>query len=260
MSDIRNIPLNYVEKKNLIKDYVDLNIKSRKNFTRQEKYLITYYYNKLKDSGYFQQIKQVKNKQRRIVGLRPTSRIVRSKKIKEKGLPRLKGYIVPAASKGQKVRNRTILGENYTKLYFPFNFAPDFEDEQGTQIEKTYTYLKKTIGKTFKTALEAEYFTIVLVSNYELGQRKNRHARASGRTRNGQEIAEGADPLDRKLKILARELYILLERADSSYSYERLIDENLDLVKGLYFYRFKNQRKPNAKEKKTVRVKKRGKS
>jgi hypothetical protein len=238
--------LSYQEKLNLIKEYTSLGINSRKyyaknpNYTRTEKWLISRYYNVAKESGYFDIQKG------RLI---PKVKIVKSKKKKEKGSPRFKGYFIPSARPGDIVRGNKIIHDNYIKEFIPLNLKRAPLDE-----DKLYPFIFKRVSQALephKNKLKrGTYFTIVLINDLEVGQ-LNRKSTQKQFRQGGQPFSRDLSG-EKKIEDISGFIFELMLKARLEYDVKKG-----ELIKGLFFWQFVNQRKPKNKERKIARKRKR---
>lgn len=230
----------YGEKLKTVRQFTTLGIKSKKNFTPQEKRLITRYYNNLRKTGYIEYDPEIGVYTQKV-------KFIKSKKPKEKikGMPKISGYFVPGAKPGDIVRGNKIVRDNLTKEFFALNFskAPVSGDFKKL-VEYCHDKILKALGPVFKTVKENDYFTIILLNGFEIGQvnRSKNKNKKEGRAYGGKDTAPA-----RKVKILAEKIAELLIRADDRYA------PGLDTITGIYLWKFKNQRAPTKKEKKIVK-------
>lgn len=243
-------PLGYQEKLKAIKNYTSLGINSKKynaknpNFSLREKKIITKYYNTLKTSGYFDYDPEEQV-------FIPKVKIVKSKKKKQKGSPRLNGYIVQGANPNDKIRGGKIIKGNYEKIFIPMDFSdlPVGDDDALDEVITEVVF--DAITPYYEDLKYGDYFTIVLQNGWELGQRKGK-AIEKDKRRDGQKIAEDLEGEDKFMNLVDK-IRELIEYARNKYKME-----NKEMVTGIYLWKFTNQRKPNNKEKSVINKKKKG--
>lgn len=250
-------PLNYQNKLNQIKNYTTLGINSKKyyaknpKFTRREKWLISRYYNLTKESGWFEYNQADKE-------LVPKVKFVKSKKKKQKGAPKLAGYVIQGANPGDKIRGGKIIKENYEKTFIPLDFSSLIEAEAefkaeypGEEFDDYHSYIEDEIRTAldphYDELTEGSYFTIVLLNGWELGQNK-RKSTLKNKRKDGQAIARDLS-FDKKIDNLVEKIEELFMRASNKY--------NVSIIKGIYLWNFTKQRKPTKKEKSVIKSTKR---
>lgn len=228
--------LSYIEKREIVRNYVKLPFRTRKNFDRREKWYLSYYYNLLrnkgiieeKDGNIFQKVKIVKNNKSNL-----------------KGAPRLKGRVVRGASPNDRVRGNKIFRDNLTKTFVKLDFTFDSEDEQDIKNE-----ISKEIKSKFRDIdlKPQDYFTVVLIGGAEFGQNQRKKTKKSER-REGRAYGTGLQKSD-KINEIIRLCEEIILRAITKYK-----PDIEDIVSGVYIYRFKNQRKPTKKETRLIKRK-----
>lgn len=253
----------YQAKLKLISDITTLGINSKKynaknpNFSRSEKIRITKYYNYAKESGFF----GIENEK-----FIPKVKLIKSKKKTAKGFPAFGGYFIQGAAPTDKVRGGKIIKDNFEKTFIEMDFENVYDQTieewveahaEGTRPDEFIAENPKDdILEIVTDAIEpyteelkrGDYFTIVLQNGWEIGrgQRKN------WKVKRGQPIAEDLEG-EEKIENLADKINELLSRAVSKY------ETTVTLVKGVYLWQFKNQRKPNNKERKIINGKRKRK-
>ena len=225
----------YQEKLKIIRPFTKLGIKNRVNFTPSEKRMITIYYNELIDSGliendgnkYIQKVKFVKNKKSNI-----------------KGNPRINGVFIQGAMPNDKIdkKGRIVKGA-YLKEFIPI----DFNNFASLSDERQRPYIQLKLKNALKNmALKAiDYFSIVLAGGWELGQNM-RHKTPIAERHHGREFTK-EKVRDLKIRELTEVIFNLLTTSVNRY---KIKDQ---LIIGLYYYKFRNQRKPTLKELKAIK-------
>jgi hypothetical protein len=223
----------YQEKLKAIRPFTKLGIKNRVNFTPSQKRLITIYHNELTDNGLIEQqdgryIQKVK--------------FIKGKKSNRKGNPRINGVFIQGAMPNDKLdkQGRIIKGA-YIKEFIPV----EFKGFHRSKDQKKYVEnkLRKVLkGRDLK---EIDYFTIVLLGGWELGQNMQAKTPIKER-RHGREYTK-EKRFDLKIRELTSVIYNLLTTSVNRYEVKD------SLIIGLYYYKFKNQRKPNKKELKAMK-------
>lgn len=240
----------YQDKLNSIKAYTTLGINSRKynaknpNFTKREKWLISRYYNISKESGYF----DYNAKDNEFI---PKVKLVKSKK-REKGAPRLKGYLMQGANPEDKVRNGKIIKENFEKTFIPMDFSDLPADDESGDYEDAITDTVESALYPFQDELKTgDYFTIVLMNGWELGQNKRKKTPKKQRS-DGQSLGNDLDPEENIINCAEK----ITEQLRAGLKQYKM---TAPLVSGVYLWQFKNQRAPNKKEKSAIQGKKKRK-
>lgn len=257
-------PLNYQQKLKLISDITTLGINSKKynaknpNFSRSEKIKITRYYNEAKESGFF----GIENEK-----FIPKVKLVKSKKKTAKGFPAFGGYFIQGAAPTDKLRGGKIIKDNFEKTFIDMDFEnvydeiieefveykndgenpAEFESSNEDQIREI---IFDAITPYYEELKRGDYFTIVLQNGWEIGRGQQKK---QWKNKRGQPIGEDLDGED-KIENLAQKINELLSRAVAKY------ETTVTLVKGVYLWKFKNQRKPNNKERKIINGKKKRKN
>lgn len=227
---------NYAEKLKSIRPFTRLRIKNRINFTPSQKRLITIYYNELTENGlieniggkYIQKSKYIRNQKKPFKGA-----------YNKKGHPRIKGNFYQGALPQDKLDKRgRILKGAYIKEFIPIDFT-------GFAVEGTKEFIKNKLeialeGHVLK---ESDYFSMVLIGGWEIGQNMKHKTRINQR-RNGPKIkiSKGKEIRNNKIRELTNFIFEALSTSMKKYE----VKENLLI--GIYLYKFKNQRKPSNKE------------
>lgn len=244
--------LSYKDKLNAIKDYTSLNINSSKyraknpNFSKTEKWLISRYYNISREKGFFEYNSETNE-------FIPKVKFTKSKKKKQKGGPRFKGYFTQGANPGDKIRGNKIIKANYEKLQIPMDFSKIIMSDKNFD-EKVYNIVFAAVSPFMKQLTSGTYFTIYLQNGWELGQKKSaRRKKAKLGYADGQAIAQDLTGPE-KIENLYQKILEQLKQGINKYDMGTLA-----LVAGVYFWKFKNQRRPNKKELKAIKGRKRRK-
>jgi hypothetical protein len=230
--------INYELKLKAIRPFTNLGINSRKHFSRQEKWYISYYYNKLletrfieKDGSKFvQKVKFQKNKKSNV-----------------KGAPKLKGKFIKGASPQDKVNSKGHIIKNHKiKIFIPLDFSDilekvEYEEDIQAYVEKE---VRAALNPYWKNLKEKDFFTIALIGGAEFGQNK-RSITPKLKRRDGIEYATGIGK-KRKLFEISAQIAKLLTRSINKYK----ISENL--IEGIYLWKFKNQRQKLKRKEKSV--------
>lgn len=224
----------YNEKLKAIRPFTRLGIKNRINFTPSEKRLITIYHNELTDNGLIEQqdgryVQKVK--------------FIKGKKSTRKGNPRINGVFVQGAMPTDKLdRKGRIIKGAYIKEFIPVTFkgyskAKDKEKYISNKSNKAFAQFKFT---------EIDYFTVVLQGGWEWGQ-DMKHKTPIERRHHGMEISKSHEIRKNKIRELTLRINGLLNTSANRYKIGQ------DLIIGIYYYKFKNQRKPTQKELKAMK-------
>ena len=222
----------YAEKLKAIRPFTKLGINNRVNFTSSQKRMITIYYNDLIDTGlieksngrYIQKVKFQKNK-----------------KSNRKGNPRINGVFIQGAMPNDRIdkKGRIVKGF-YLKEFIPVDF-------KGFAADSTREYIERKLRPALKPLklVEKDYFTIVLSGGWELGQ--NMKAKTAIKDRkHGREYTKN-EIYETKIKELT---VVIFNQLSTSVTRYKISDE---LIKGLFLYKFKKQRKPTKAELKAIK-------
>ena len=223
----------YAEKLKAIRPFTKLNINNRINFTPSEKRMITIYHNELTDNGLIEQsggryVQKVK--------------FIKGRKSTRKGNPRINGEFIQGAMPNDRLNKQGhIIKGAYIKEFIPITFGGFIKADDGQK------YVENKLKKNLNTRnLKAvDYFTIVLAGGWEVGQNM-RHKTPIEERRHGKEYTKSKE-YDNKIKELTLVIDRLLNTSVNSYK----IGE--DLIIGLYYYKFKKQRKPTKAELKAIK-------
>lgn len=224
---------NYSEKLKAIRPFTKLGIKNRTNFTPSQKRMITIYHNELIDNGL------IENDGERYI---QKVKFVKGKKSNRKGNPRINGVFIQGAMPGDKLdkKGRIVKGA-YLKEFISVTF-PNYQRAKNPELYVRKKLEKALSGRDLKAI---DYFTIVLAGGWEVGQNM-RHTTPIKQRHHGREYTKRKE-YDLKIRELTDVINGLLNTSVNRYK----IGEQL--IIGLYYYQFRNQRKPNKKELKAIK-------
>lgn len=232
--------MEYKQKLDAIRNFTNLNIKSRKNFTRREKWLISRYYNILRGQGFIEYDPDKNNFVQKV-------KFVKNKKSNVKGAPRTKGQFIQGAKPSDKIRNGKILKGSYSKQFIELDFTDAISNDEifPEAIQETVYFALEDYQDEIKSN---DYFTIVTNSGWEIGQNQKSSTPKNER-KDGRAYTKGLG-FDRKVEELSFQIEELLNRSINKYKAGK------DLIKGVYLWKFFNQKEPTKKQKRIIKRKK----
>lgn len=230
---MQHLNKNYSDKLKSIRPFTKLGIKNRVNFTPSQKRMITIYHAELTENGL---IEKDGNKYIQKV------KFQKGKKSNRKGNPRIDGVFIQGAMPNDRLdkKGRIIKG-SYTKEFIPIEFKGVIKSKDPEK------YISNKLNKHLKgfNLKAIDYFTIVLAGGWEVGQNMRHTTPLKQRKHGTQYTKEKEHSL--KIRELTDVIFNLLNTSVNRYK----IGENL--IIGLYYYQFKNQRKPTQKELKAIK-------
>lgn len=253
-----------------LSQYVDLKIsKKKEKFTALEKQKITNSAKALVREGviFFD---EVENKYYPLVKFAKTR-----KKEKVTGIKTpLLGQFIRGANPNDKMRGTTILKQNHEKIFIPLDltfleeYSADGEIYNEEDIENfVYHYFKDDV--TAPKLLKADYFSIVTINGWEIGRGNYKGRKAKPATLAKKQAtlekryarinksAEGQAGQNKKLRTISRDIADIVIRIFNKNTQRYKF--GVETISGLYLYKFTNQRKPNKKEKKVLKRKRKKK-
>lgn len=233
--------LKYSDKLKYIRPYTKLGINKNASFTPQEKRLIAKYFNLLEKEGV------IRKENGKFIN---TVKFVKSTKKQSKGSPKFTGYFIKGAKPSDKINKQgQIITDHYIKTFIPANFSSALveDEEEGDQIDEDtiYQILVEVLTPYYEELKGSDYLTLVLENGFEIGRGKF----TNPNEKTGQALTKGLSKA-KKIDELVYEIAKILRKSVDKYK----IAENL--LKGLYLWKFINQKKPS---KKTSKIIKKGK-